>query len=158
MATIIELCDAGFLVSVGGGLDAHEQPERLLFAFPHIIAWLEHVLPTIEADFHDGKQDPLEQADDLFHDFVSGADFSFYGRSHSMLPTDPGIWELKTPDLRLFGWFAAKGVFVIAEISSAYLCKYHKLYAGFRNSVAYRRDNLDLDEPKFITGDYEDVL
>lgn len=158
MATIVELCDAGVLVSIGGGLDVHEQPERLLFAFPHVIEWLENVLPTLDPDFHDGKQNPLEQADDLFHDFVSGADFAFYEKSHSMQPTDPGVWELKTPDLRLFGWFALKGVFVIAEINSAFLCKQHGLYAGYRNSVVFRRENLDLDEPKFITGEYEDVL
>jgi len=158
MATIHQLCEAGALVAIGGGLDAHEQPQRLLFALPHVVEWLDQVLPNLEADFHEGRQDPLEQADDLFHDFVSGADFSFYERSHSMRPSDPGVWELKTPDLRLFGWFAAKGVFVIAEINTAFACKQHGLYPGYRGSVIRRRDNLDLDEPKFINGDYQDVL
>ncbi|MBE1506706.1 hypothetical protein [Rhizobium viscosum] len=158
MATLTELCDANVLVSIGGGLDAHEQPERLLCAFPHVIDWLENTLPSLDPDFHEGKQDPMEQADDLFHDFVSGADFSYYEKSHSMLPTEPGVWELKTSDLRLFGWFASKGVFVVAEINSAFQCKHHSLYAGYRNSVVYRRNQLNLDEPKFITGEYEDVL
>lgn len=158
MATLIELCDAEILIALGGGLDAHEQPERLLYAFPHVVRWLDEVLPYLEPDFHEGKQDPLEQADDLFHDFVSGADFSYYEKSHSMHPTDPGVWELKTPDLRLFGWFVAKGVFVVAEIDSAFRCKQYGLYPGFRNSVVHRRTHLSLDEPKFITGEYDDVL
>jgi hypothetical protein len=158
MATLIELCDAGILTPIGGGLDAHEQPERLIYAFQDVIDWLENTLPSIEPDFHEGKQDPIEQLDDLFHDFISGADFAYYEKSHSMLPTDPGIWELKTPDLRLFGWFASRNVFVIGHINSAFLCKLHNLYPGYRNSVEYKRDHLDLDEPKFITGVYEDVL
>jgi hypothetical protein len=139
-------------------LDANEQPERLLYAFPHVIEWLDAVLPTLEADLHEGKQDPLEQADDLFHDFVSGSDFSYYAKSHSMRPTEPGVWELKTPDLRLFGWFVQRGVFIVAEINSAFVCKQHGLYAGYLGSVVRRRDVLQLDEPKFISGDYEDVL
>jgi len=60
--------------------------------------------------------------------------------------------------LRLFGWFASKGVFVVAEINTAFQCKQHSLYAGYRNSVVHRRNQLNLDEPKFITGEYEDVL
>lgn len=158
MATIVELCKIGNLVAIGGGLDAHEQPHRLLYALPHVVEWLDTVLPDLEAELHEGKQDPLEQADTLFYDFVSGDDFSFYEKSHSMRPTDPGVWELKTPDLRLFGWFATKGVFIIAEINTTFRCKQHGLYAGYRNSVVYKRQQLQLDEPKFITGDYEDVL
>ncbi|WP_412063942.1 hypothetical protein [Rhizobium sp. SYY.PMSO] len=158
MATIIELCKIGEVIAIGGGLDAHQQPERLLYALPHVVDWLETDLPEYEADFHDGKMDPLEQADLLFHDFVSGNDFSFYEKSHSMQPTEPGVWELKTSDLRLFGWFVQKCVFVIAEIDTAFRCKQHALYPGYRNSVVYRRQQLQLDEPKFITGDYDDVL
>lgn len=155
MATIHQLCDAGAVVALGGGLDVNEQP---LFAIPHVVEWLGQVLPGLDADFHEGRQYPLEQADDLFHDFVSGDDFSYYARSHSMLPRDPGVWELKTPDLRLFGWFAGRGVFIIAEIDTAFRCKKHSLYPGYLGSVVRRRDALNLDEPKFITGDYKDVL
>lgn len=158
MATLTELCDCNALVSLGGGLEGHEQPERLVYAFPHVVEWLENVLPDLESDFHESKQDPLEQADELLYDFVSGEDFSFYEKSHSMLPTDPGVWELKTKDLRLFGWFFVKRVFVVAEINSAFRCKQHNLYPGYRDSVVRRRDVLNLDEPKFITGDYQDVL
>lgn len=158
MATVTELCEAGVLIKLGGGLDVDEQPERLLLAYPHVVGWLEEILPGLEPDFHDGKLDPFDQADSLFYDFVSGADFSFYEKSHSMEPRDPGVWELKTPDLRLFGWFPARGVFILAEIDTAFRCKNHNLYPGYRNSVVWRRENLDLNEPKFILGEYDDVL
>lgn len=158
MATVNELCETGDLIKIGGGLDADEQPERLLFAFPHVIEWLDTVLPDLEPAFHEGKLDPIDQADDLMHDFVSGADFSFYEKSHSMEPREPGVWELKTADLRIFGWFASKSVFIVAAIDTAFRCKQHGLYAGYRNEVVWRRGQLNLDEPKFIQGEYEDVL
>jgi len=158
MATIADLVANGNLVHLGGGLEDDEQPNRLLYALPHVITWLDETLPGLEADFHEGKQDPLEQLDDLFYSFVRGEDFSFWERSHSMRPTEPGVWELKTPDIRLFGWFAAPCVFVIAEVNTAFACKEHDLYAGYRGSVVRRREALELDEPKFITGEYSDVL
>src|SRR4051812_2328024 len=105
MATLDDLCDQKRLVKLGGGLDDDEQPERRLYAFPHVIDWLERVLPTLISELGDGSQTPEEQADDLLHLFVSGGDMSFYERSHSMTPAAHGIWELKTPDLRFFGWF-----------------------------------------------------
>ncbi|MDX8534303.1 hypothetical protein RFM41_24575 [Mesorhizobium sp. VK25A] len=158
MATLDELADAGLLVKIDGGLDDAEQPERRLFAYPHVIDWFENVLPGAAADMGDGSQTPIQQLDDLLHLYVSGADLSFFERSHSMQPDDRGVWELKTTDLRLFGWFRRKNASVIAEVDTAYRCKLHGLYGGYRDSVERRRQNLDLDEPKFIIGKYDDVL
>lgn len=158
MATLSELCERHKLQQLGGGLDENEQPIRLLYAFPHVVEWLENTLPGLEPILDDGRQSPLEQLDDLLHDFAAGEDLSYYQRSHSMRPTEHGVWELKTPDVRLFGWFKSKGVFVIANANSAFLCKKHKLYAGYREDTVRRRDVLDLDMPKFVLGGYNDVL
>lgn len=158
MATIIELVNDGQLVKLGGGLDEHEQPERLLYAFPQVVEWLDQTLPSLEAELGDGRQSPIEQIDELFYDFVSGADLAYYERSHSMIPVDLGVWELKTPDTRAFGWFLQRGTFIIAEIDTAFRCKQHGLYTGYRGSVVRLRDSLRLAEPKFIKGDYCDVL
>lgn len=143
---------------MGGGLDDDEQPMRLLYAFPHVIEWLDTVLPELEPIFDEGRQSPLEQLDLLFYDFVSGEDLGYYERSHSMEPREPGIWELKTPDIRIFGWFVFRCCFVMAEIDTAFRCKKFDLYRGYRGSAVRRRENLDLDEPKFVTGDHIDVL
>lgn len=158
MATLEQLVESGQLISLGGGLDGHELPERLLYAFPHVVEWLDQTLPDLEPELGDGKQSPVEQMDGLFHDFVSGADLAFYDRSHSMIPANLGVWELKTPDTRAFGWFPQKGAFIIAEVDTAFRCKEHGLYVGYRGSVVRRRDSLDLAVPKFVTGDYSDVL
>lgn len=158
MATLLELCDCGLLTRLGGGLAGDEQPCRLLAAFPHAVKWLDDTLPRLEPLLDEGRQSPLEQVDDLLHDFVSGADMSFYKRSHSMDPHDKGIWELKTPDVRVFGWFVKRGVFVMANVDSAINVKDHHLYTGYRENCVYRRDQLDLDAPKFLVGEYADVL
>lgn len=158
MATLAELVVRHELVRLGGGLLSNEQAQGRLFAFPHVIEWFEAVLPDLDAELSGGRQTPLEQVDDLLHDFVVGTNLDYYERSHSMRPEDPGIWELKTPDVRFFGWFQSRLTFVIAEVDTAFRCKKHDLYAGYRNSAVRRREALDLNEPKFMTGSYEDVF
>jgi hypothetical protein len=158
MATLAELVGRQELVRLGGGLLPNEQVQGRLYAFPHVIDWFENVLPVLQSELGDGRQDPLEQVDDLVHDFVAGTNLDYWERSHSMRPEVPGVWELKTPDVRLFGWFHLRLTFVIAEVNTAFKCKKHDLYPGYRDSVIRRRDALDLNEPKFITGSYEDVL
>ncbi|HEV3248932.1 MAG TPA: hypothetical protein VG124_17170 [Beijerinckiaceae bacterium] len=156
MATLLTLVQQGELIQIGGGLERDEQPERLLYAFPHVIDWLDKVLPGLAAELHDQLLSPLEQADILFHDFVSGADMAFYERCHSMIPDEEGVWELKSEDLRFFGWFPAKGAFIIADIDTkARITERGLAYLG---QVKYRREMLGLDEPKFKEGGYSDVL
>jgi hypothetical protein len=158
MATNLILCDRLELIKLGGGLASNELPMRVMFAFPHVIEWIENDLPELGTDLSGGKQSPLEQLDLLLYDFISGEDLDYYKRSHSMRPEAFGVWELKTPDVRVFGWFQARNVFIIANIDSAFRCKEHDLYTGFRNDTVRRRDLLDLDEPKFILGGYDDVF
>jgi hypothetical protein len=158
MATVDQLCKQGHLVQIDGGLAAHEEPLRLLYALPHVAAWLEKILPTIDPDLHPGRLTPLDQLDDLIHDYVVGADMAYYARSHSMEPHEHGVWEFKSEDIRLFGWFIKRDIFVIADVDTAYRCKMHDLYPGYRDQVRKRRDDLDLDEPKHIVGGYNYVF
>lgn len=158
MATVAQLAASNTVVRLGGGLLPKEQVEGRIFAFPHVVEWFENELPKLDAAVPDGLQTATEELDDLLHDFVTGQNLDYYARSHSMNPTEPGVWELKTPQLRLFGWFNLRLTFVVAEIDSAARCKKHGLYAGYRDSVVRRRKELALDEPKFITGSYSDVL
>lgn len=92
------------------------------------------------------------------HDFVAGTNLDYWERSHSMTPEERGIWELKTSDIRFIGWFHLRLTFVIAEVDTAFRIKKHGLYPGYRESAVRRRDALGLNEPKFITGSYDDVL
>lgn len=106
----------------------------------------------------DSELRPTEQVYVLFYDFVSGNDFAYYARSHRMNPIEQGIWELKTEDVRIFGWFHVRCAFVMANIDSMERVKRHGLYAGYHGDCIRRRDALDLDSPKFVRGSYSDVL
>lgn len=158
MATLAQLDIRKELRRLGGGLVLREQAIGRLYAFPHVTAWFDRELPKLDQNDQHGSQSCTEQLDELMHDFVTGENLDYYARSHSMRPREPGVWELKTPDLRLFGWFHARLTFVVAEVDTMARCKEHDLYAGYRESVVRRREKLPLDEPKFITGTYDDVL
>ncbi|MFV0800590.1 hypothetical protein [Brucella anthropi] len=159
MATPIQLYEQGHLAQLDGGLDDDELPERIIYACPQVVQWIDTVLPNIEPFLDESRASPMQQLDHLLYEFISGAELSTYKKAHAMTPLETGVWELKTPDLRIFGWFHKNGIFIAGEISTAVICKSNAgAYAGFRTVTAYRRTILDLDEPKFITGDYKDVL
>ena len=61
--------------------------------------------------------------------------------------------ELRTPDLRIFGWFALKDHFVGVVANDATYVKEHDLYQGYIGEVVRFRDGLQLDDPKFIPGE-----
>lgn len=139
-------------------LDADEQPQRLIYAHPRASRWLSQTLPRLETDGHvPGALRPEDQADTLFYQFIVG--FPVMQMAPNCLrPEDQGIWELRTHDLRFFGWFWIKGVFIISSVEQAGRCKKLWLYPGHRDQARSDREALNLDEPKFITGDLEDVL
>jgi hypothetical protein len=165
MATIHTLLATGSLVRLGGGLEDWERPEREMYAFPHVIGWIKESLPTVGTEFSEarkhelgGIQSPKEQLYVLIHDFIVGEDMDVYEKTHCMKPNEVWVWELKTIDIRLFGWFYRRGIFVIANIDSAFKCKLNGLYAAYRDDTARRRRDLDLDEPKLCEGGYAYVL
>ncbi len=83
-----------------------------------------------------------------------------YGQEFRRLhPGEHGIWEMRTPDIRIFGWFPHMDCFVAVFGDDASHIKDHDLYAGYRDQVVRMRDALDLDEPKYLDGaEIEDVV
>ena len=75
-----------------------------------------------------------------------------------MQPSEEGVWELRTADLRFFGWFWRKGVFVISAVDQTARCKEYNLCGGYRNRCVQDMRNLGLDEPQFVNGELADVL
>src|SRR4051794_35413181 len=105
MATLATLEARGALVKIDVPLGSHEMPERLFYARPRVFTrWLDTVLPAEPAD-RGGRQSPAEQMDDLLHRFITGGTLLYWNEFHEMKPIDLGVWELKTVDLRVFGWF-----------------------------------------------------
>lgn len=158
MATIPCLIAGGVLVKIDPQLEPNELEHRLVYAVSGIIPRLQFELPVWDSVWM-VEQDPTQQLDALLEIFCAGETLTFDHRFKPLTHLGEGIWELKTPDLRLFGWFCAKDVFIVACIDTATKVKTYNLYAGWAGEAVRQREQLDLDEPKFVAGENpEDVV
>jgi hypothetical protein len=108
MATVQQLETRGELVGIEVELDPDEEPQRLIYALPSVIEWMDDVLPGLETDgYIPGANRPIEQAEAQFYSFVSGKT-TFEMPPHPMRPEEHGVWVLRTHDLRFFGFFLAE--------------------------------------------------
>ncbi len=74
------------------------------------------------------------------------------------MPQSHDVWEIKTPDLRLLGWFVTPIEFVCVHIESKSRLASEKarginLYNIYRNNVRRFRDALPIDEPKIVSAE-----
>jgi hypothetical protein len=82
----------------------------------------------------------------------------------NLKPTARGVWEMKTADLRVFGWLWRPKVFIAAFAGLADDYKSQdgnspkESYAEARDRVVWIRDRLDLDPPPFVTGAYNGLV
>lgn len=158
MATPWTLEELGFLKQLEVELDPDEQPQRLVFAHPRVVKYADEVIPALQTDgYIAGAASPDEQYDSLLYQFISGAP-RFSMAPNCLNPSIEGVWELRSHDLRLFGWFWRPCVYIMSSIEQAARCKDLGLYHGHKEQARHFRDSIDLDVPKFITGGIDDVL
>ena len=162
MATASQLDHAGQIHKYDPALDDDEQELRILWASPKLKAWVENELPNLTSQW-DVETEPLEQLDAYMAVFASGLPLVFDRQfkpfqPKAIQPLGDGVWYLKTPDLRIFGWFWSKDCFIGVVADTAERVKKHALYEGYRGEVVRFRDALDLDEPKFIPGTDPDAV
>lgn len=151
MTTIIELEVAGSLFKFDPALEPNEQEWRCIYGLPLLQPRLQ-AIPSWNSQWQTDVT-PIKQLDALLEIFCSGETLTFDWRFKPLTHLGDGIWELKTPDLRLFGWFYEKDCFIVGAIDTAFNVKSYNLYAGHCGMVAHHRSQLDLDEPKFISGE-----
>lgn len=157
MPTAQELHQAGLLEKIDVDLDPGEQPLRLMYALPRAITWMEKELPKLTTDgFVPGASSPQEQADTLFYEFIVGKSLASFPPK-CLNPEANGVWELRTADLRFFGWFWRKCVYILSAVDTKAKCK-TGLYVGYRGQAEHDRTVLNLDPPKFINGKLSDAL
>ena len=78
-----------------------------------------------------------------------------------LIPDKDEVWEMKTVDLRIFGWIYRPRIFIAVFGDYADLYKGRnstKSYADALRKVKNARDGLDLDEPKFRGGKFDDLV
>ena len=107
MATIIELCNQGVLIKLDPELDPRQQELRRIYLGPKLVEWINNTLPGLESD-RGLETSPVGQFDELIQVFCSGDTLTYDWQFKPLNYVQDGIWELKTPDLRIFGWFPEK--------------------------------------------------
>lgn len=152
MATIIDLEQQGVVTKLDPELEPRQQELRRVYLGPKLASWITNTLPNLESD-RGLETSPLGQFDELMSIFCSGDTLTFDWQFKPLNYVENGIWELKTADLRIFGWFSQKDCFigVIADLKKRVVDL--KLVTPYCNvEVAPFREQLNLDEPKFVDG------
>lgn len=151
MATIVELVRRGEFELLDPDLDPPEQAVRLIYVRNRVQKWILANLEGVESEF-DTEVTPAEQLVDLVYAFCAGKNLTYDRQVKILRHISNHVWELKTLDLRPFGWFPRKDTFICCSIDFATRIKALKLYPGYRNEIVHFRKNLDLSPPKSVTG------
>jgi hypothetical protein len=160
MATLVEIVLEGTVVEIDPGLEQDEEKRRTLYGTLEFVSWLESVLPTYPTDQVYADLSPLEQVVAALVEFVIGEPILLDRRFKKLARTPSfDVWEIKTDDVRIFGWFPQKDVFVCCFGDLATDVKVKNKYDRYMSQVKYFMDRLPLDEPKSVQSkEYTDVL
>lgn len=152
MATLLELASAGELVRYDAELEYDQQELRRVFALPRACDWIAGTLPSLGSAWNI-QESPIEQLDALLALFCAGEPLAVGHKFKSLNALGEGIWELKTADIRMFGWFATKDCFVVTDCDLKRHIVERNMYGPYCEQAVRFRDRIDLDEPKFIPGE-----
>jgi hypothetical protein len=152
MPTINALVESGAISRIELELSAGDQPMRLLYGTPNFTAWLTTILNGGEPPNRLGDATPAEQIDQLFHTFLSGRQLIYTRQFRCVRAEKNAVWELKTPDTRIFGWFMQKDCFVAVFGDWADTVKDHDLYRGYRIAIRRLRRELKVDDTLCVQG------
>jgi hypothetical protein len=152
MATVVQLDQQGALFKLDV-LEQHVQEFRQFYASPVLYEWITGTLPGM-ASAAGVELTPQEQIVALLELFCAGERLAYEFQFKPLAHITDGVWELKTTDIRIFGWFSRKDCFIGAVADDATRIKAYKLYHGYANVTTRGiRDTLNLDQPKFVPGD-----
>ena len=162
MATITTLSgDGGPLIKVTVPLRRFEMEERQLYVFDCCVSWMKTKVPTMVTGNLKAQQTPSEQLDAILYKWISGKRFVYDRMFKDLSPAEDEVWELKTADLRIFGWMYRPKIFigVLGDFADFYKePNKTKFYSDAKNKVIAKRDLLDIDGPKFVEGATFDEL
>lgn len=164
MATLDELSIKGLIHKVRNQdvLAEYQQPYRRMYYSPNVRDWLSGTMPHIKTDgYIAGAMTPRDQIFTVLQDFVSGCHPNDFQKPPCRLrPQQLGVWELRTADLRFFGTFPQKDTFLwISACTKQQATKNdNEGYEKHQSLALAFMKNLDLDEPKLLHGEMQDVL
>jgi hypothetical protein len=165
MATIARLVEDEIVVRIDVELDG-KLPWRSIYAYPanggapnYVVNWLRNTLPTLASSAIGADDTPEEQLYALLELYMVGERLNL-DMYKVLRPSADGVWELRTTDTRVFGWFYRRDCFIaVFADETERLHKYEGLHSSYRAEIVRLRKALDIDAPKFIAGVKEnDVL
>jgi hypothetical protein len=129
--------------------------ERKIFAYPDCVRWMRDEVPKMTTGRLASDFTPHEQMVERLRQWMSGQPMEYGRMFHDMEPSADNVWEMKTADLRVFGWMFQRCKFI--AVRGGYADDYKqptkkKSYADERREVVKARDALPLDNPKFVEG------
>jgi hypothetical protein len=158
MSTIEQLIEANAISRIDVEM-GQEQPVRLLYGTPEFLHWLNDILSGAQPKNRTGQATPAEQIDQLFYSFLNGSPLIHLRQFKFIRAEKNAVWELKTPDTRIFGWFLKKDCFVCVFGNWTDDVKDHDLYRGYRIAIRRLRRQLGVDDSLCVQGvDPGDVL
>lgn len=160
MATLSTLSGAnGPLTDLTVPLERHDVQQRWIYAFPEVIEWLQNELPGWNTGRLNAIDTPQEQVDNVIYKWIVGRRFIYNRMFKDLMPGSDEVWEMKTADVRIFGWLCKPKKFI--AVLPGYSDHFHdrpQLYEDARQLVIRRRDALNLDEPKIARGTFDALV
>ena len=136
-------------------------PDRVFYAMADFMTWMGTEVPKLKTGRLQASQTPQEQLDAILLNWTAGKPMAYSRAMNDLMPGRDEVWEMKTPDLRIFGWICLPRTFVAVFGDYADWYKrptIKKSYGDARERVISARHALNLDEPKIATGVYDALV
>jgi hypothetical protein len=135
--------------------------ERKVYAYPECLEWMKAKVPTMVTGRVQSDFTPAEQLIRILMKWITGKPMAYGRMLKDMTPRSDEVWEMKTADLRIFGWMYRPKELIV--VCGGYADDYKeptktKNYADDRREVVAARDALPLDGQKFVTGDFDELV
>jgi hypothetical protein len=160
MATMDILLERGELVAIAVPTDG-EPHVRWIYGLPGFRDWLTVDLPRLVPGRLQAADPPSEQVDDILYRWITGKDIRYSRQFQDLMPQSDEVWEMKTADIRIFGWMyrPRRFIAVFGDYADLYKGKIRKRsYEDARCRVMSKRDILDLDPPKYAGGTFNELV
>jgi hypothetical protein len=161
MATLDKLIQAKTLIRVTVPLGRGQFHERKLYTYPECLEWLRRKVPHMMTGRIASALTPQEQLIERLRQWMAGDPMAYGRMFRDLIPRSDGVWEIKTADLRIFGWLYRPREFI--AVRGGYADDYKeptktKTYADERREVIKARDALNLDGKKYVNGAFDELV